>query len=347
MVSPVATGTKAFVDGSRIAAPGSVTLKPSGLHDSLMSTFFRRLTFFAFAAFALVPPPAAVAEAIFEGAFPRSLVLAPGGSAVLQLPIRNTSAAPANAALRLQAFILPRGTYRVSAASDCPVPSLFLFDPPVIIELQPAELRTCAYEISRALGPANDTVLSFVLGGFEAQPPERIRSVAVGDLVELRTGFTPTGPARLVEGEWRQTGEWRIENLGPSDLISVRYASCRPIPSMPRIVSVGPECEFATTTCFEFQPPTGVMVGPLAAGQTRSCRVEVAAPFLPFELELRLQDATKAVGGEAEMIDPLARSLIMRGSASQPPHSVSTLSSWTSLLLVLAFLGIGAQWLRR
>lgn len=89
------------------------------------------------------------------------------------------------------------------------------------------------------------------------------------------------------------------------------------------------------------------MVGPLAAGQARSCRVEVAAPFLPFWLELHLQHAMKAVGGAAEMIDPRARSLVMRGSVSQPPRAVSTLSPWTSLLLVLAFIGIGAHWLRR
>lgn len=312
-----------------------------------MSTFFRRLAHVAFAVFALVLPPAAAAEAIFEGAFPGSLILAPGESAVLNLPIRNTSAAPANAALRLQAFILPQGAYRVRAASDCPVPSLFPLDPPTIIPLQPAELRTCAYEISRALDVANDIRLSFWLDTAGTATPEHVRSVAVGDLVELRTAFTPTGSARFVEGEWRQTGEWRIENLGPSDLVSVSYATCRPIPSMPRILSVGPECELATATCFEFQPPTGVMVGPLAAGQTRSCRVEVAAPFLPFGLELHLQHAMKAVGGAAEMIDPRARSLVMRGSVSQPPRAVSTLKPWTSLLLVLAFMGIGALWLRR
>jgi hypothetical protein len=284
-------------------------------------------------ALALVSPASVCAQVVFEGSFPRALPLAPGESAVVDLPIRNLGAGAAVEQLRAHAFILPPGAYRLEAASDCPVPSLFIFDTPSSIELQPGQRRDCAYRIVRGLDSPIDTRVSFSLGPSGSFSPERSRAVPVGDLVELRTSFSPIGAARLQDGAWIQSGEWRISNLGPTALSQVEYGICtQGLPA--RVVSTGPECSIAGgAPCFTGQAPTGLRTGPIAVGETRVCRVELSSTFVPYTFDLYLQSAHKQQGGTAELIDLAASMLTLRGVGMTAPRQVPALSAWASILL--------------
>jgi hypothetical protein len=283
------------------------------------------------------------AQVVFEGTLPATLSLAPGASVLIDLPVRNQGTEVAVAELRVSASIIPPGDYLLESASICPLPSLSVFGSHVTFLLQPGELRACAYRISRRASAAGDTRFTFYVGPHVSWGPDHVRSVAIGDLVELRTGFTPIGVPRFSDGRWLQTGEWRVQNLGPSTLWRVEYGTCD-LDLQVQVVATGPECVISESApCFTGMQPTGLLVSPLAVGQTVSCRVELRARTANFALALPLLGALKPLGGSAELIDPAALSLRLVGGTAPPAVAVPALGDWSLaalVLLLLAALGV-------
>jgi hypothetical protein len=288
------------------------------------------------------------AQVAFEGTLPRTLSLAPGASVLIDLPVRNQGTEAAVAELRASASpsIIPPGDYLLESASTCPLPSLSVFDSPATFLLQPGELRACAYRVSRRESAASDTRFTFYVRPHASWGPDHVRSVAVGDLVELRSGFTPIGVPRFSNGGWLQTGEWRVQNLGPSELWWVEYGTCD-LDLQVQVAATGPECEISESApCFTGMQPTGLRVSPLAVGQTISCRVEVRARTENFELVLPLLGAIKPSGGSAALIDPAAGSLLLGGGTAPPAVAVPAVGDWSLaalVLLLLAALGMRSR----
>lgn len=282
------------------------------------------------------------AEIRFEGEFPESVPLAPGASVVLHLYIRNTGAEAAEAVLRMNFLQLLGNLFSVTAESDCAVPPGF-FAPPMFLLLQPAELRTCSYRVTRSASGGSDERLVFSLQGSSAPLVARTREVALGDLATLRSSFTPIGPPRRVGDSWRQSGRWTVENLGPTDLSVVDYGTC--LHGMPplAVLETGSECgKTQRALCFGGQIAIGLGTGPLAAGETLHCTLELVATNLPSALSLPLLEARKSVGGTAVVIGDRSLRLELRDNPLAPPQPVPASSYWSllSLALFVALLGM-------